>query len=226
MTKMGAVTQDTIVATTVHECQWPGHSPPTTAIQARSPGRFILGFSLLGIVLDDVACPVGFLRVLLFSPALAFQHCSILGSYFMSYLGMMGTYESQHEYQSLGGIRNIFTKYTLLCKQLNCGHKILASSPLTQNLCSKPARLVFKWPHNLRNKLVHPKLPPNSIVSNITTARVLILAIAHFVALVLYTSLPPSTADSPIRLIPSMAATTVQQKIAYVQPKGPVWLVG
>ena len=54
---------------------------------------------------------------------------------------------------------------------LSSGHKILASSPLTQNLLSKPPRLVFKRPPNLRNKLVRPKLPPNSTVNSSLTPK-------------------------------------------------------
>ena len=55
-------------------------------------------------------------------------------------------------HEGLGKLRTI----------LNSAHKILTSSPSTQDLLEKPPRLIFRRPQNLRNKLVHPKLPAKS----------------------------------------------------------------
>ena len=53
---------------------------------------------------------------------------------------------------------------------LTSGYKILNASPLTSNLFSRPPRLVYRKPPNLRNKLVRPKFNPENFNSEPTSA--------------------------------------------------------
>ncbi|KAJ8895593.1 hypothetical protein PR048_000929 [Dryococelus australis] len=76
--------------------------PPKTAFfRARSPAGSLPDFRMWE---SCWAMPLagGLSRGIPVSPALAFQHCSILGSHFMSCSGMTDTYGSQLESPSLG----------------------------------------------------------------------------------------------------------------------------
>lgn len=64
---------------------------------------------------------------------------------------------------------NLVTTYHPDLQKLNtllkAGFKILESSPQTKLLLEKPPTLVFRQPSNLKNILVHPKLPDPTTTS-------------------------------------------------------------
>ncbi|KAJ8866840.1 hypothetical protein PR048_032701 [Dryococelus australis] len=84
--------------------RWLAHAPPTKVIRVRSPAGSLLDFRMWELCWT-MPLAGEFSRGTTVSPALAFQHRSILGSHFMSCSGMTGTYGSLLERPSLRGCR-------------------------------------------------------------------------------------------------------------------------